>query len=389
MMRTGYRCITFTCLTLLGTVVVAHADEGDVFTPYVGYGVFQNDNLLRAPDGSGNRVSDTWQRTTFGLRVDKSISRQRLTADLSINDTKYDRFDQYNNDGRKLGANWQWVIGNHLSGNIGSRLVEELTPFEDTFARSVRTQRHSFIDGGWRFHPSWRVKAAYSHDGLAYEDIPSAQLQLDTSEVGIDYLARSHNRAGLLLRHSTGNYPNTPIGASSNYTQDEIKANVVWQLTGKTGLEFLGGWAQRRYADAAARDFNGPDARLTLNWAATGKTSFKLATWHELGSSSDLSANYSRNTGISLAANWQATSKLGVDASVSSEDRAYNGIAFLPGIAPSERSDRYRKDAIGVSYFPLRQWRIRASVYRQQLDSNLTDKKYSANGIQLMTRYEF
>lgn len=388
MTHAEHRCIALVCCSLLAIGTVAHADEGDVFTPYVGYGVFHDDNLLRAPDG-GNRVSDTWQRTTFGLRVDKTISRQRLTADVSINDTKYDHFDQFDNDGRKIGANWNWAVGNHFSGNVGTRLSEELTPFEDTFASSVRTQRRTFIDGGWRFHPSWRVKAAYSRDGLEYEDIPSAELQLDTSEVGIDYLARSDNRAGLLLRHSTGDYPNAPAGVSGNYTQDEIKANILWQLTGKTGLEFLGGWAQRRYDDSAARDFTGPDARLTLNWAATGKTSFKLATWRELGSSSDLSANYSRNTGVSLGANWQATSKLGVDASVSAEDRDYNGIAFLPGIPPSDRSDRYRKDAIGVTYFPLRQWSVRAAVYRRQLDSNVTQKKYSANGIQLTTRYEF
>lgn len=388
MMHADYRRIAFVCCSLLATSTIAYAGDGDVFTPYVGYGVFQNDNLLRAPDG-GNRVSDTWQRTTFGVRVDKTISRQRLTADVSINDTKYDQFDQFDNDGRKIGANWNWVVGNHFSGNVGTRFSEELTPFEDTFASSVRTQRHTFIDGGWRFHPSWRVKAAYSRDALDYENIPSAELQLDTSEIGIDYLARSQNRAGLLLRHSVGDYPNAPVGIAGNYTQDEIKANVLWQLTGKTGLEFLGGWAQRHYDNSAARDFSGPDARLTVNWAATGKTSFQLATWRELGSSSDLSANYSRNTGVSLGANWQATSKLGVDAAFSSEERDYNGITFLPGVPPSDRSDRYRKDAIGVSYFPLRQWRIRVSVYRQQLDSNVTQKTYSANGIQLTTRYEF
>lgn len=387
MTHAEYRCLAFVCLSLL-TTLPAQADEGDVFTPYVGYGMFHDDNLLRAPNG-GNRVSDSWRRTTFGVRVDKSISRQQLTADLSINDTRYDRFDQYDHDGRKLGANWKWALGNHFSGNVGSRLIEDLTPFEDTFTRSVRTQRRTYIDGGWRFHPSWRVRAAYSRDGLDYEEIPSAKLQLNTSEVGIDYLARSHNRAGLLFRHSVGEYPNSNIGTASNYTQDEIKANILWQLTGKTGLEFLGGWAQRRYNDASARDFTGPDARLTVNWEATGKTSFKLATWRELGSSSDLSANYSRNTGTSVAATWQATAKIGVDASASVEDRDYNGIAFLPDIPPSERSDRYRKDTIGITYFPLRQWRVNASVYRQQLDSNLTDKKYSTNGIQLTTRYEF
>src|SRR3546814_15322487 len=97
MTHAEYLCIALICLSLLTTASIAYAEEGDVFTPYVGYGMFHDDNLLRAPDG-GNRVSDSWQRTTFGVRVDKTISRQRLTADLSINDTNYDRFNQYDHD---------------------------------------------------------------------------------------------------------------------------------------------------------------------------------------------------------------------------------------------------------------------------------------------------
>lgn len=391
------RRIFLACLALLAGSPLAYAGEGDVFTPYVGYSIYSDDNLSRQPD-DGNQQSDTWRRSTFGLRVNKEISRQRVTADVSINDTKFDRFTQFDNDGRKLAVNWAWVVGNHLSGNVGTSLVKDLTPFgqrdlsiADSLGPSVRTQRRSYLEGGWRFHPAWRVRGSFNRYDVAYEEIPLANLKLDISEVGIDYLARSQNKIGLLVRHSDGEYPNGFDNTSGNYTQDEVKASASWKITGKTDLEFLGGWAQRNYKSDfdRVRDFTGPDGRLTVNWAATGKTGLTLAVYRELGSglgsfTSDDFSNFSRNTGASLGANWQATAKLRVDASTQSEKRDYNGI----GVSEVDRSDRYRKHSIGVTFLPYRQLNIRASVYQQQLDSNI-GTTYRTKGFQLITRYEF
>ena len=385
------------CLLMAAQPVLAA--EGDTFTPYVGYGIYHDDNISRQPD-DGVRSGDTWRKTTVGIRFDKEISRQRVRVDASLNDTKYDDFSRFDNDGRRLLANWNWVMGNRFSGNVGTSYIETLTPFNDVAAdgtplpSSVRTQRRSFANGGWHFHPAWRVTAGVSRDDVNYEDIPSARLSIDASEVGIDYIARSQNRIGLVLRHSDATYPNQLPGLGSDYTQDEVKANVKWRLTGKTDLQFLGGWARRRFDSQVGRDFTGPDARLTANWAATGKTSFTLAAWRELGSGiyrydheaivgepDDLSSNYSRNTGASIKANWQATAKMGFDAMLQSEDRDYNRI---------DRSDRYRKSTVGMTYLPLRQLNIRLSVYDQRLDSDATSATtYRTKGFQIATRYEF
>ncbi len=398
--RPIYNRIFLACLSLLTSHAV-YAEAGDTFTPYVGYGIFSTDNITRQPD-NGNRESDTWTRATVGLRFDKTISRQRLTADASLNETKYDHFRQFDNDGRKLGANWNWVLGNRLSGNIGTTFLESLPPFLDVgpdgepLPASVRTQKSSFINGGWHLHPSWRITAAFNRDDIDYEDIPSQKFQLDTAEFGLNYVPKSGNKIGLLVRHGVGDYPNQPPGNTSNYTQDEVKANVNWQITGKTNLQFLGGWAQRNFESGTDRNYSGPDARLTANWAATGKTALTLALWRTLGSANVRSAgdvvdvgaapdyiysNYSRNTGASMGANWQATNKITVDALTSSEERNYNRI---------DRADRYQRSSVGLTYLPLRQWSIRMSAYQQQLKSNVgTASSYRTNGFQLSTRYEF
>jgi exopolysaccharide biosynthesis operon protein EpsL len=393
----AYRRIAAACLLVMAGVSTAYAGDGDVFTPYVGYGVYHDDNLSRQPD-NGDRESDTWRKTTFGLRVDKTISRQRLTANVSINDTKFDRFDQFDNDGRKLAGNWAWQIGNHLNGNIGASETRDLTPFgqrdlsiTDPLGPNVRTQKRSYIEGGWRFHPAWRVRGSYNHYDVDYEGNPFANLKLDIGEVGIDYSTRAQNKIGFLLRHSDGKYPNAIGGFSSDYTQDEAKLNVSWKVTGKTDLEFLGGWARRNYKSDfdSVRDFSGADGRLTANWRATGKTTLTMAVYRELGSglgsfNSDDFSNYSRNKGVSLGANWQATAKIVVDAAVQRETRDFNGII----ISSVNRSDTYRRNTIGVTFLPLRQLSIRASVYQQYLESNI-GTSYSTKGFLITTRYEF
>ena len=394
-MRPIYSHIFLACFSLLAPYVV-YAGEGDTFTPYVGYAIYSNDNINNAPD-AGTRNSDTWHQTTVGVRFNKEISRQRLSANASLNKTTYDRFSQYDNDGRRLAANWNWVLGNRLSGNVGTSYSESLpTSFNvdsngNPLPASVRTQKNNFINGGWSLHPSWRVTAAFKRDDVEYEDLPAQKSQIDTAEIGLDYVPKSGNKIGLLLRHGVGVYPNQPSDQNGNYTQDEVKANVSWRLTGKTDLKFLGGWATRDFKIDPSRDYSGPDGRLTVNWAATGKTALALAVWRTLGSgyqdegdrtiaADNVNSNYSLNTGASLSANWHATNKIVVEASTSSEDRTYNR---------TDRSDRYLRSSIGLNYSPLRQWNIRMAVYQQHLKSDVDSSSYRTKGFQLATRYEF
>lgn len=366
----------------------ASAIDGDTFTPYVTYGVYYDANLLRLPEAQAQ--SDRWTRAEVGIRMDKEIGRQKLTADLSANKSNYDNFNQYDNDGKDLLANWKWVLGNQFSGNVGTSYSDGLTPFDDYkgLERSMRTQQKNYVDGTWRFHPSWQLNAAYNRFDLRYDTQAQnpSERKLDMTDVGIDYLAKSGNKIGLVARHIEGDYPYADI---NSYQQNELKAKVDWQLTGKTYLQFLGGWAKREYASNPQRDSSVPSARLTAYWKATGKTAFSLGVWRELGATDDLAANYARNQGISLGSTWDATSKISVDGLIMTEKRDYNGVAVIAGIAPSNRDDRYNNAVLGLTYKPTLHWRVRASVYRTTLDSNVASATYKTNGAMITTRYEF
>jgi hypothetical protein len=213
-----------------------------------------------------------------------------------------------------------------------------------------------------------------------------AERTLNTADIGLDYLARSGNKIGIVFRHSEGEYQYAPINA---YSQNELKAKIDWQVTGKTFVQFLGGVARREYTLNPQRDSSLPSARLTAYWQATAKTAVSLGIWRELGATDNLSANYASNRGVSLASTWDATSKIRVDALLSAEKRDYNGVSIIQGLAPLDRADDYSRALLGITYKYSPHWNIRASIYRSQLDSNITSATYRTDGAQISTRYEF
>jgi exopolysaccharide biosynthesis operon protein EpsL len=391
---------------LMGTVssIPAFAATGEVVTAFVDYAWSYEDNLLRLHDHAAARatlgtenMSDTVTRATAGLRFDKALSRQHMTANLSLNRAHYGRYRQLDNTGKDLFANWNWQLGNNLSGNWGASYKEGLAPYEDfhTLEHNVRRQRRQFVDAAWHFHPSWRVLGAYSRYVLAYDlDVQRVNDRTrDTTEVGVDYLANSNSTIGLQARHIRSGYPHHEslglLVGDNSYDQNEFKGKLDWRVTGKSRVQFLGGWVQRRHDAFPARNFNGANARLIGESALTGKVGIALNAWREIGAVDDMAANYALTHGVSVASSWNLSPKARIDGAVKIEQRAYNGITALAGLTPSERSDRYCKVTLGVTYQPSRHLQIATSVFRDILHSNVTPLGFRANGVQVNARYEF
>ncbi|MEC5218952.1 exopolysaccharide biosynthesis operon protein EpsL [Actimicrobium sp. GrIS 1.19] len=292
------------------TSLPAMAAADDVFRPYIGYALSQDDNVLGVGDGSsttGGSNSALSRHAEAGLFVNERLSQQIITAALKFSHITYDELPELNNDGKDLLVNWNWHLGNHLDGNIGSSYVQALTPFVNFHSRerNLRADRRQFVDGGWLFHPSWRVRAGASRDSLTY-DLASQQggnRVENVLEVGLDYLAPSGSTFGTQLRHTRGEFPNPQqIGAElvdNSYNQDEIKAKISWLMTAKTQLQFLGGLVQRRHETFPSRDYSGFNARLTTIWQASAKTGVTAAAWREIGALDDVTASYTLNQGLS------------------------------------------------------------------------------------------
>jgi exopolysaccharide biosynthesis operon protein EpsL len=393
---------------LVPTDIMPPADiiqpPADAITPYVGYSIGHDSNPLRLQNsaaaqamGIGSELSDTTQRYLFGLAVDKTLSRQHLTANLSAAKVDYNRFGQLDHYDKNLAANWNWHAGDHFEGNIGADYSQGLTPFIDfhLLERNIRTQENVYADGSWLFHPSWRVRGGLTYTKLKY-DLASQQPLDNTrnqTEVGLDYLAASGSTFGVQLRHTHADFPNPEqdngLLVFNGYNQDEVKAKIDWLLSGKTQLHFLGGWVSRKQDAAAVRNFSGVNSRLSADWSPTGKIGVTVSGWREIGAVDDLSTVYSLNRGASLASAWQYSEKIKLVAQVKYQKRDFGPSSGTGTLGSLNQNDVLRDTALSVVYNPTQRWRVQLSGIRSTQTLKNGPGGFVSNGVTLNTRYAF
>ncbi len=384
----------------------AMAESGDVFQPYVGLSYAHNDNVYGLSSVEQGRafgidsLADTYRVMSAGINIDKQISQQHLLASFGLSRSTYDRFTQLNNDGKNARVALEWQIGSRFTGNVGTSYAEALSPDRGfvTQERNLRTQKQVFLDGAWRFHPSWQLRGKMTRDELAYalESQRANDRNVNSEEIGIDYLSANNSSIGIQAGHSTGAYKFPEVVGQFNqfrigndYSQNEFKGKIDWVASGKTRLQFLGGWVQRKHAAFTDRDFSGPNARLIANYALTSKIALTANVYREIGSVDDTTASFTLNDGVSLASTWDVTSKIQLSANASTEKRKYDGTPSLPTLQTSTRSDSYRNLSVGANYIPTRKWTISLNAFHTEQSANFQQGNFTSNGVTLSTNFAF
>lgn len=366
----SYRPHTISCLfirasrlcVLTGAISGVHALAGpnDALQLLGSLGYGHDDNLLRVPDAvpaHDNQLGDSWYQAEAGLLFDHTYSRQHVSAKARLSKVSFDHFRQLDYDGQDLQAKWDWQTANHLQGVLGASYNQTLAPYTDFLSdqRNLRQQRRVFGDGAWRFHPSYRVRAAAAKEKFSYELAQQSANDRteDSSEAGIDYLPKSGSEIGLVLRTLKGKYPNRrPFGQqllNDDYNQHEVKARVLWIASGTTTVQALAGWARRRQP-ALGDDTSGVNGRISAEYKPNDKLSYTAALWRDFAPIESVLVNYTLNNGVRLAATWEASAKIKVEASAVYERRKYN--PRLLAISGGDLRDAIREANMRATWSP-------------------------------------
>lgn len=321
----------------------------DTIHPFVSTTYTHDDNLLRQDEGA-NDGSDNYTTVQAGFLFDRPVGRQTFSGWVKASKVAFERNDQYNYTGKDGKIDWDWVLGDHLHGLIGTNYVQTLTSFSDfsLTERNLTTEKRSYADGTWQFHPSWQVHGGFMRDVTTYS-LPETQgdnRTEDTTNAGVDYLATSASRIGLLVRHIKGTYPQQ-IGTDGNYTQDELDLNVNWTFSAQTQVIFVGGHVRRKQS----RDSDGNNGRLIGIWTPTGKLRFTGMVWREFAAAQTLVINSALSKGESIDANWDITPKVGLNGNFKHEKRDFNAITGL--FVPLGTSDSTNTGAVSLTYKPI------------------------------------
>lgn len=328
----------------------------DTIHPFVLGSYTHDDNLLRLTDDQAQ--ADNYTTLQAGFLFDRPIGRQLISGWFKASKVTFDRFDQYNYTGKDAKVDWDWALGDHLHGLIGTTYVETLAPFSDFHSQQLdlRTEKQTYANATWQFHPSWQVHGGFLRDKTLY-GLPAEQIDNrteDTTDGGIDYLATSSSRVGLLLRHIKGNYPQQFVGpgaVDNNYSQDEIDLNVNWTVSGVTQVIFVGGHVRRKHSSENFRDVSGNNGRLIAIWTPTGKLSFTGMLWREFAAAETLVVNSALSTGESINAAWEFTPKLSLGAAIKHEKRDFSALGGLS--LPGGSDDTSNTSSVSLTYKPV------------------------------------
>lgn len=378
----------------------ASAGPADALHLFAGVGYGHDDNLLRIPDGQpafgGIRAESWWDREA-GLIFDKAYGHQRISAVAKLSKYDFNHFRQLDYDGKDLQASWLWQLGNRLQGKLGVTYAQVLAPYTDFFSneRNLRRSRSRYADGAWRFHSAWRVRAGVQRDSFSYE--VASQRYNDRSETAseleLDYLPKTGSTVGLVARHVSARYPNLrPIGPllfSDNYTQDELKARVLWQFTGSTSIDTLVGRTSRSQPSYGTGRTSGLTGRIKGSWQPRGKITCNAAIWRDFAALESILVSTTLNKGVSAGAQWEATAKIKLNADVAYVRRSYEARRSFAG--SGDLRDALRTGSLSTTWTPRPTVQLSAALAHQSRSGSpvLGTGSFRSNSLTLSANLQF
>lgn len=383
-------------LSLLAPLLAsgALAAEGDTFRPLLTYAYTYDDNIFRIPDldvyknaFAPDGMSDRYQTAGAGFILDWKQGRQRVQANTVFNTSRFDKYSYLDYDGSDMNADWDWVLGNRLSGKLGGSYNKTLGNYQDnrTLARTSNTltKREAHFSADYRFHSNWQgglrlrdYRRDYSVSNLEGNNVETTNIV-----AGLYYLGGSLERIGIELSNIDGNYPDRIASAQvTDYTERAVRGVATWVPSGKTRLRANLGYMTRENEGGRGNDFSGIEGRIEVDWAPGGKLLVNAVLSRQLDDYQYLDPNTARFADqvivseARLNAQWFVLPKVRVGPSLSYENRDYDG---------TDREDDLWSGGVRLTYQPWPGGDISASVDRLERDSTNRFYDYEATVLQL------
>ena len=362
---------------LLFTPYAAWALFGDSVRPSASYSVSHDSNFFRVANadqaqallGTTNTAA-TSRNVTVGVDADLRVSRQTILLRSNLNQTSFDRTELQTQNGRLLSADWQWVFGNRLNGNLSYLTSRDLQAQTDTLSAQASTQDRNDINftANYQVHPSFSVLigAKKSIAEFSPTDREILNREENTQNLGLRYTSGVGNQIGLQFQRLDGRYVNRPA-PTDRYEQSEISLQGDWRLGGHTLLRAQLGNTRRSENQITQQT---PSWRLAVDWTPSGKTTLNAFVARQITSSDSLTtANSSVTRTQGLSGNLQLSAKTRLNASLTAETRDFSGIT---------RRDETQTANLGLQYQPLRNLSVGMNYQIGRRDSNLdnTDFRY-------------
>jgi hypothetical protein len=288
--------------------------------------------------------SDSSSTTTVLGGFDQRIGRQRVFANASLRDTRYDRNRVFDNQGYNLRSGLDWSTVERLSGSVSfsaSRNLQRFNSAEIGFLReknleTVRSLSTSF-NLGLVTEYSLELSGGRTEvrNSLQQPSVQAREFTQDNAALGLRWQPSAITSVRLSVGATRGRYPKFRVlvdeqqqsngFAADRFKRDDIELSASYRPTGASTLEAQISSGKTVYDLNSQRDFSGLTGRLAWNWQPTGKLSFTTAVTRDTGQDSyatavftlPATADYSRkNTTLQIGSGYSVSAKVSLTASV-------------------------------------------------------------------------
>jgi exopolysaccharide biosynthesis operon protein EpsL len=269
----------------------ARADEYDTLNISISTSLTYDSNIFRLSDTTDPQTalgtstkSDQIGVSTLLLRLDKSLSQQRIQLEVSETVYRYKNFSFLDFEALEYRGSWLWHLTPRISGTLGAERKKGMVPFGDvkTAQQNLRVADREYLTFDAQIMGGWHALAGTAHfqQNDSREAIsPEQSYDATSAEAGIRYVAAPGSEFSLIQRYVKGTYktgfdPATLFDDAFHDNQTELLAD--WQPTGKSAVRGRLTWIDREHEHFSQRNYDGVAGEISWLWSPTAKSRINL-----------------------------------------------------------------------------------------------------------------
>jgi len=283
-------------LACLWAVCASAAAQEEPWSLISAYTYSREDNLLRLAEGQAAPAGYSRDDTVVGRSVrghlNLALSGQRLQAQASVRDSRYERNTRYDHQGHAASLALDWTatrrIGGRLSAGLGRQLAL-ISPDVIGLLEEKNFEEQRDLGFEWRVSPlvDWSLTLAVRElrlrNTLDRIEIRSRDLDQSERSASLGFRSPAGFEATLGWTDAQRSYPQLAIGPerADRHATEGLAGSARWQPGAATVWEARVSRQRLRFESGSSRDRDQSSAELTWRWQPRAKLGWVARLAHE------------------------------------------------------------------------------------------------------------
>ncbi len=347
------------------------ADELDTIQFNASVSRAYDDNLFRVKE---RQTSDQITTYTAGIKLDKTYSLQRIVANISYVDYKYQNNDFLDFDAINYDAKWLWSLTPSLTGTLSTSRNKTLNGFSDfrLTSQNIRTTDINQFRAEYSPYKVWALIA-----GLTESDVQNSQTfnaMAQYKATALDYGAKYNFASGsnlTFLAHKRDGRYDRPLNLitlfDNGYSEDEFELDFALKPTGKSSLTSKIGRLSREYDNFTIRNYDVWIGYIRYDLLLTGKVKANIDLTRSASPFETNYSTYSVSDSASVSVSYLFSEKVTFSLNGRVAQREFR--QRVDGVSPSRNDDETSLSA-SVSWSPIKNVGVSLSSVKSTRDAN-------------------